>query len=355
MTPKTYISGLGSSIPTTEVKNDFFLDHKFLHENGSSFDQENEIIISKFNSITGISARRYASDNKKASDLAFEAAQAAIEDANMDKESLDYIIVAHNFGDLRPGSTQGDILPNLASRVKQSLEIKNSNCVAYDLLFGCPGWLQGVIHADAFIRGGLASKVLIIGAETLSRVVDHTDRDSMIFADGAGACILECNTEHPKRGILASATKTFANEEADYLFSGTGHNPEDTTEGYIKMNGRKIYEFALNKVPSAMKAAFEKSGENIEDLKKIFIHQANEKMDEAIVKRFFRLYKKQVPQGIMPMNIHELGNSSVATIPTLMDMVINQNYNGHEVERGDLIMLASVGAGMSINAVIYRF
>ena len=121
------------------------------------------------------------------------------------------------------------------------------------------------------------------------------------------------------------------------------------------MFGRKIYEFAITNVPNAMKTALDKSGFEIDDLKKIFIHQANEKMDEAIVKRFYRLYKKPVPEGVMPMSIHKLGNSSVATVPTLLDLVLKGKIKNQKVNKGDLVMLASVGAGMNINAIVYRF
>ena len=121
------------------------------------------------------------------------------------------------------------------------------------------------------------------------------------------------------------------------------------------MLGRKIYEFALSKVPLAMKSALDKSGVAIDDVKKIFIHQANEKMDEAIIQRFYRLYKKRVPEGIMPMSIHELGNSSVATVPTLLDMVIKNQIPNQQIEKGDVFILASVGAGMNINAIVYKY
>jgi 3-oxoacyl-[acyl-carrier-protein] synthase-3 len=120
------------------------------------------------------------------------------------------------------------------------------------------------------------------------------------------------------------------------------------------MYGRKIYEFALSNVPDAMKSCLEKSGIPIGELKKIFIHQANEKMDEAIVKRFYGFYKQSAPKGVMPMTIDKLGNSSVATVPTLYDLVLNGELEGHEVNAGDIIMFASVGAGMNINAIVYR-
>ena len=121
------------------------------------------------------------------------------------------------------------------------------------------------------------------------------------------------------------------------------------------MHGRKIYEFALNHVPAAMKTALDKTGIPIGEVKKIFIHQANEKMDEAIIKRFYRLYKTPVPEGVMPMSIHKLGNSSVATVPTLLDLVIKGNLENQSIEKGDIIILASVGAGMNINAIVYRY
>ena len=120
------------------------------------------------------------------------------------------------------------------------------------------------------------------------------------------------------------------------------------------MHGRKIYEFALNNVPIAMKAALEKSKVDVKDIKKILIHQANEKMDEAIISRFYKLFDKEMPEGIMPMSIHKLGNSSVATVPTLYDLILNNQIENHEINAGDIIILASVGAGMNINAIVYK-
>ena len=120
------------------------------------------------------------------------------------------------------------------------------------------------------------------------------------------------------------------------------------------MQGRKVYEFALSNVPVALKECFESSGEPIENLKKIFIHQANKKMDDAIIKRFYRLYKIPMPNGVLPMNIEQYGNSSVATVPTLFDLVRKTHYGGHELNKGDIVMFASVGAGMNINAITYK-
>ena len=350
------ISGTGTFIPSIKKTNKDFLNKDFLNEDGTPFSSENDIIIEKFKAITGIEERRYAKPEFATSDLAFFAAKKAIEDARIDPEELSYIILAHNFGDVKEGQIQSDILPSLATRVKYKLGIKNPNCVAYDILFGCPGWIEGVIQAQAFIKAGIAKKCLVIGAETLSRVVDKYDRDSMIFSDGAGACIIEATSEDSSSKILSHATQTFANEEAYYLFYGNSFNKKEVKDTrYIKMLGRKIYEFALTAVPSGMKSAMDKSGVEIDEVKKIFIHQANEKMDEAIIKRFYRLYKKQVPEGIMPMSIHKLGNSSVATVPTLLDLVIKGKIENQELNKGDVIILASVGAGMNVNAIVYRY
>lgn len=347
------ITGSGSYIPTEIVSNNDFSNHEFLNEDGTPFAQPNEIITQKFKGITGIEERRYATKDLLTSDIATIAAKKAIDNATIDPETLDYIIFAHNFGDVKKGTIQGDMLPSLASKLKHNLRIKNPKCVAYDMLFGCPGWVEGVIQATAFIKAGMAKKCLVIGAETLSRVTDPHDRDSMIYSDGAGATIIEASDD--EGGILAHESATFAYDEANYLFFGNSYNKEHNPDvRYIKMHGRKIYEFALINVPKAMKECLDKSGTDIKNLKKILIHQANEKMDEAIVQRFYKLYGIDMPEGIMPMSIHKLGNSSVATVPTLYDSLIKGEIENQSLNKGDIILFASVGAGMNINAIVYK-
>lgn len=348
------ITGVGSYIPKKITTNESFKAHEFLNTDGSVISYENNVIIEKFKAITGIEERRYAKDHHTTSDLGFFAAERAIEDAQIDPETIDYIICAHNFGDVQKGKTQSDLVPSLASRIKHNLRIKNPKCVAYDLLFGCPGWVEGMIHAQAFIKAGMAKRCLVIGTETLSRVVDAHDRDSMIYSDGAGATILEQTTSDA--GILAFETATYTYDEAYYLFFGCTNNQEGCENTrYIKMNGRKIYNFALTHVPQAMQECLSKSGVSIQDVKKIFIHQANEKMDEAICERFYKLYDHPMPEGIMPMSIHKLGNSSVATVPTLFDLVRTGKIENQELNKGDIVIFASVGAGMNINAMVYRY
>ncbi|MDH7444852.1 3-oxoacyl-ACP synthase III family protein [Aquimarina sp. 2201CG14-23] len=348
------ITGTGSYIPTEIEKNEDFEQHQFLNANGSEINHPTTVIIDKFKKITGIEERRYASSNLNTSDIAFLAAEKAIADAKINPETLDYIILAHNFGDVSKDSAQADTVPSLAARVKHKLKIKNPYCVAYDVLFGCPGWIEGVVQAQSFIQSGMAKKCLVIGAETLSRVIDKHDRDSMIYSDGSGASIVEISNNNG--GILASVTASYTYDEANFLFFGNTYNTQSPdTNKYIKMYGRKIYEFALNNVPMAMKKCIDDAKISISEVKKILIHQANEKMDEAIVKRFYELYDQEVPTGIMPMSIQKLGNSSVATIPTLYDLILQGKIKNQSIQSGDILLFASVGAGMNINAFLYQF
>ena len=347
------IIGSGNCIPSLKITNSHFNNHIFLDINGSVLKDNNQIIQKKLQLITGISERKYANNSQVSSDLGFIAAQKAIEDAQIDPESLDYIIFAHNFGDVHHSSNQMDSVPSLAARVKNKLKIKNNFCVAYDLLFGCPGWIEAFIQANSFIKSGLAKRCLVIGAETLSRVVDEHDRDTMIYSDGAGAVVIEATEED--KGILSHISASHTLEELDYLYLGTSNNKDkECSTKYLKMNGRKIYEFALTNVPSAMKMCLDKADVEIKDLKKIIIHQANEKMDEEILKRFYKLYDYPIPDHIMPMVISTLGNSSVATVPSLLSMVLHDELENHKLESGDVILLASVGAGMNINSILYK-
>ncbi|WP_262147136.1 3-oxoacyl-ACP synthase III family protein [Chryseobacterium foetidum] len=349
------IIGVGNYIPSETITNLFFDKHVFLNEHGITLKEDNALITSKLKKITGIEERRYATSDQVTSDLGLIAAQRAIENSGIDPETLDYIIFAHNFGDVRHNTVQSDTVPSLASRVKHLLQIKNNFCVAYDVLFGCPGWIEGVIQANAFVRSGIAKRCLVIGAETLSRVVDIHDRDSMIYADGAGAVIIEAN-ENDDAGIKSHLSASYTLNEKDFLYFGKSYNNDSCQDTkYIKMDGRKIYEFALLNVPVAMKKCLDDSGFTIDQLNKIIIHQANEKMDEAIVNRFYELYGVPTPPDIMPMVISKLGNSSVATIPSLLTMIMQDELESHKIEKGDIVLFASVGAGMNINAIVYQF
>lgn len=355
MHTSTIITGTGSYIPPMIKENREFAINNFYTNTQQPIPTAPSEIIEKFEKITGIAQRRYAAEGMSASDMACLAAQAAIADADIDPETLDYIIVAHNFGNVIKHTIQGDAVPSLASRVKHVLGVRNPSCIPYDILFGCPGWLQGLIQAHLYFAAGAAKRCLVVGTEMLSRVIDVYDRDSMIFSDGAGACIVEARANSTS-GILGVSAQSYSVDELEYINMGKSNYPgSDERIRYIKMEGRKVYEFALTYVPVAIRDCLEKSGVHINEVRKIFIHQANEKMDEAIIKRLYDLYGQSVlPENIMPMNIRELGNSSVATIPTLFDMVKKGLLPQHKVSDGDVVVFASVGAGMNINAVCYR-
>ncbi len=352
---RSVITGTGSFIPDRVVPNSHFLKTTFLERNGSPFEKSNEETVEKFREITGIEERRYAGDDMLASDMGARAAEEALEMSGLDREKLDYIIVAHNFGDVRADNQRVDMVPSLASKVKYSLGIKNPYCVAYDLPFGCPGWLQGVIQASYFIRSGDATSALVIGSETLSRVCDPHDRDSMIYADGAGATILQAGNPDSDSGILSHAARTDTETQVHYLNMDRSYNDNGDDTLYLKMDGRKLYQYALSNVPGLVKESIEKAGLHLRDIDKVLIHQANEKMDEAILQRLFKLYgESEIPAGIMPMTISKLGNTSVATVPTLLDLILRKKMNGQHINPGDTLVFASVGAGMNINSVVYR-
>jgi 3-oxoacyl-[acyl-carrier-protein] synthase-3 len=350
-------TGTGSYVPPRQVTNEFFKTYEFYDSTGEKITTPNESIVEKFEEITTISERRYAEESQVTSDLALIAAQRAIDASGIDKEELDYIIFAHNFGETRADNMRMDVVPSLASRLKHKLEIKNPFSVAYDVLFGCPGWVQAVIQADYYIRSGDAKKILVVGADILSRVADPHDRDSMIYADGAGAAILEGRESDTPIGIMGHNSRSDAVDYVHMLQMGYSFNPQlaEKKDYYLKMNGRRLYQYALENVPKTIKLGLDKLELHISEISKVLLHQANGKMDDAILQRLFKLYNiKDVPETIMPMTISWLGNSSVATVPTLLDIITRREMEHHDLESGDNVILASVGAGMNINSIIYK-
>ena len=350
--PNSIITGTGCYIPTRKIKNEYFLKTEFYDDNYEKLTKSNEDIIAKLQEITCIEERRWATDDLLTSDMAYLAAKEALN--GQDGEDLDFIIVGHNYGDVKPGTVRVDICPSLAARVKHLLGINNPYTVAYDIPFGCPGWLHGMTIADFYIKSGEVKKVLVIGADLLSRVTDPHDRDSMIFSDGAGAAIVEATNE--KIGILSHVTRSDTKKEISLIFNAKSYCPDKQgNEVYLKMNGHQVFKYALKYVPRVVKESLDKAGFSITDVKKVLIHQANEKMDRSIIKNIFKLYKiKDVPDDVMPMTIAWLGNSSVATIPTMLDLIQKGKLKDHRLESGDIVVFASVGAGMNINSMVYR-
>ncbi len=352
----TVITGSGHFLPERIIKNDFFLGYDFFGEDGQKIEKPIEETIAKFQEITEIEERRYADDRMYTSDLAAIAAKKALEEAGIDKEELDYVIVANNYGDIDPVYRQVDSMPSIATRVKNKLGIKNNHCRPYEMLFGCPGWIEGMILAHHLFLSGTAKTALVIGADTLSRAVDPHDRTAMIFADGAGAVVLEAVESDKKEGIISYDTLCDSLDEMDYLTNDESLKTDyEGSKVNIKMRGRKVYEYALRKVPALIKRTIDKSGLDISDINKILLHQANAKMDHAMIQRLFRLYNlKEIPEGLAPMTVQKFGNSSVATVPTMYDLISKNMLDDHKFNPGDHLVFGSVGAGMNINAVVYK-
>ena len=350
------IVGSGSYLPARRVGNEAFAEARFFAADGTAFEQPTAEIIDKFLAITGIAERRYVDDSLVASDIAALAAEEALGSSGVDRETLDYVIVAHNFGDVAAGNRRSELVPTLAARTKAKLGIQNPRCIAYDLPFGCPGWLQAVIQADYFLRSGDARRALVVGAETLSRVSDPHDRDSMIYSDGAGAVILEAVERGEPVGVLAHAARSDTAEHAWLLQMGRSCGPSAAADAlFLKMDGHKVYEYAVKTVPEVARECLDKAGLSVADVDKILIHQANAKMDEAIVKRLLRgSGRADEAAELTPMTVGWLGNSSVATLPTLYHLLETQAVEDHRLRAGDVLLFASVGAGMNVNAVAYR-
>lgn len=355
------IIGTGSYIPQKIIDNNYFGGNEFFTPDGEKINESNQDIIKKLQEITGITKRRYIPVNLVTSDMAYLAAKNAIKSIQSQKtfeeelESIDAIIVAHNYGDVRIGSNHSDLVPSIASRVKNKLDIKNSRCLAFDVLCGCPGWLESLIQANSRIISGEFNRALIIGAESLSRVADPHDRDCMIFSDGAGAVIIKGERSSEPIGILSHKSSTDSCL-SDLIYNGRSYNPNyEKNDLFIHMKGHKVWKYAISKVPEIVKDSIEEAGLGLDDISKIIIHQANEKMDYKIGENLFKLYgKRNFPKEIMPITVGWLGNSSVATIPTLLDLLLKGKIENQRLETGKNIVFASVGAGMTTNTMVYK-
>lgn len=353
--PNTIIIGSGSYIPENIIGGDYFFDSEFYDDNFEKIEKQSREIVQKFIDITEIHERRYLDGNLMNSDMAAKASEIAIQDAGIDRESIDYIIAATNFGEI---NKHGEIsfMPSLSSVIKHKLGITNTKTINYDMIFGCPGWVEAMILADTIIKSGRAKTILVVGSDTPSRATDKYDRNRMIFADGAGAVVVRA-TDDKTIGIIGHNTRCYNGEELCYLENSHSLNPDiDQNKLYIRMRGRKIYEFALKNVPITIKETIDSTGLDIRDIRKILLHQANAKMDYAMITRLFKLYDiKDHDHSISPMTVQKFGNSSVATIPTMFDLIKHGQLDGHSFENHSHIVFASVGAGMNINSIVYKF
>ena len=357
MYTNSIIVGTGAYLPANKIPGSFFHQNTFFRKSGEPIEKASEAIVNKLEDISGIRERRYIEDHYHTAHMAALASENAIKNAEIDREQLDGIIVAHNFGNLVDQSQGSHLIPNLAALVKHHLQVKSQDCFAVDLLFGCPGWVQAMIQAHQAIACGDAKHILVVGAEAMSRVLDPHDPDSMLFGDGAGAVVIKGVKEEQSRGILANKTFSNCEEEVSYLRMGASTNPDLDKGLYVKMQGKKVYRYAVENMPPLIHACLKKAGVSMERVAKFLMHQANEKMLRAIYDKTIGEVSDAAAKFCqqVPVILQNIGNSSVATIPTLLDVMLRGQLPEHTVKQDDVVVMASVGAGMHTNCLVYQF
>lgn len=316
------IAGTGSCLPLLRVTND---------DLSNIMDTSDAWIRSR----TGIGSRHLATGETTAS-MSIEAAKQALDEAGMQAEELDLIIAAT----LSPDH----VLPPLSCEVQSGLGAVHA--AAYDLGAACSGFVFALNTAQAYIQSGMYRKILIIGAETLSKLMDWTDRSTcVLFGDGAGAAVVTAEDTGVFAGVLGSD-----GAKGEVLSCGGRHlqNPFASREPehpYVRMNGQEVYKFAVRTVPKCISQALEQVGWQHGDVSLFLLHQANQRIIEAVAKRL-----KQ-PMERFPVCLEECGNISAASVPILLDRV---NQEGR-LKRGDRIVLAGFGAGLTWGAAAFTW
>lgn len=306
----TKIIGTGSAVPSRVLDN---------AELSTFLDTSDEWIRTR----TGIRSRHIAQEGQTASALAAQAAKKAIADAGIAAEQIEAIIVAT--------STPDYIFPSTANLVQQEIGAERAAC--FDLSAACTGFLYAMSVADAYIKAGMYKKVLVIGAEVMSQVVDWKDRSvCVLFGDGAGAVVLGED----------SIGKSIFRLHSD---SGSAQALTLGKENAVHMNGREIFSFAVRKVPESVKEVLEESETAKEQVKYFILHQANARMIESIAKRL------DVPVEKFPMNLETHGNTSAASIPVLLDELNRQN----RLIPGDVLILSGFGGGLSWGSALLEW
>ena len=320
------IIGTGSYLPKNVADNNFL---------STIVDTDDEWIQQR----TGIKERHLSGGKEGTTYMATQAAEAALESADIDAEELDMIIVATVSADTYVPSTSCSVQGNIGA----------SRATCFDINAACSGFLFALNTAYAYIEMGMANTILIAGAETLSREVDWSDRSSCIlFGDGAGAAIVR-KEEGESGGFLASITGSDGSQGEVLTCKGRGiQNPfhhSKRRKDYIHMDGQAVFRFAVTTVPRCIKQILKKTELDTEDIKYFILHQANERIIELIAKRL------KVSMGKFPMNLDRYGNTSSASIPILLDE-LNRN---DLLERGDKIILSGFGGGLTWGAVLIEW
>ena len=290
-------------------------------------------------SRTGICERRVAAKDEHTSDIAARAAQAALDDAGVSVEDVDLIIVAT--------VTPDTPMPSTACYVQAKMGA--TRAAAFDLAAGCTGFVYGLAVGSQFIATGVYKRVLVIGAEVLSRVLDWTDRTTcVLFGDGAGAVLLGPREE---QGLLSFKLGSDGNTAGlleipagGVRQPATGQTVADRLH-FVRMNGKEIFKFAVRAMGEVTQEALDDAGVDKKDLDLLIPHQANWRIIESARKRF------EMPEDRVVVNIDRYGNMSSASIPVAMD----EAYRSGRLKRGDLVALVGFGAGLTWGAAILRY
>ena len=320
------IIGTGSYVPKNIADNHFL---------STIVDTDDEWISQR----TGIKERHLSSGSKEGTSfMAIEAAKTALDNAGITAEELDLIIVATVSADT--------YVPSTSCQVQGEIGAIRATC--FDLNAACSGFLFSMNTANAYLEMGMAKTALIIGAETLSREVDWSDRSTCIlFGDGAGAAVLK--KVEGEGGILASVTGSDGTQGDVLTCKGRGiQNPfykSRRKKDYIQMEGQAVFRFAVTTVPKYIKQILKKTGLEAEDIKFFILHQANRRILELIAKRL------KVDMDKIPMNLDHYGNTSSASIPILLDEINRNNL----LEEGDKIILSGFGGGLTWGATLIEW
>lgn len=352
-----YIQSFGHYLPENLLENTKFLKQKFKVKGSIPIPPSDSAdIVKKFEEVTGIQSRYYRNQEETASKMGIYAAKNALDKANVDPQELQLIIFAHNWGDQSyvAGNIQFDVLPNLASRVKYELNIDSMDCPAFDINFGCTGFIEGLKIAEALMIVHNKNLALIIGADTVSSVIDPEDINSLLFGDGAGAAVISLNTsEGLQAEIICSKTYSICKSDNKYLRMEKTTPQTSNCNLRLKMDGAKVFQTALQSVPELLKSIFHEFNVLSSDFKYLILHQANPKMMHSL--------KAKISQEtglkndlIMPVMVDKMGNNSVASIPVVLSSLINNDLNYPSPESGDKILLCSFGAGMHLNAMMLQ-
>lgn len=321
------IIGIGSYVPEKEITN------KDLEKIVNTSD---EWIVER----TGIKARRIAADDQATSDMAAVAAKQALADAGVSAAEIDLVIVATATPDM--------FFPSTACLVQE--KIQATNAAAFDLAAGCSGFVYALVVGTQFIQTGLYKKVLVVGAETLSRILDWTDRNTcVLFGDGAGAAVLSEVEEG--YGLLGSDLGADGNGgELLKMPAGGSRLPAslstvDLRQHYVFMNGNEVFKFAIKTMGAAAVKALDKAGLTRDDVDVLVPHQANMRIIQAAAKRL------KMPMEKVVINLDRYGNTSAASIPIALD---EASHSG-KIKKGDVVVLVGFGAGLTWASAVIKW